>query len=69
MIENYVCWQIRDPERFLQALGDTTAAEMRLHDIAWSGLAAALGNYVRMKHLNFPEQNHESVFARMRAEC
>ncbi len=108
VIENYVCWRIEDPRRFLQTVGDTSAAEMRLHDIVWSGLAAALGNYeletlvsanperlhadelmqtltdktdaraleqygirvvdVRIKRLNLPEQNKQSVFARMRAE-
>ncbi len=108
VIETYVCWQVKDPERFLQAVGDVTAAEMRLHDIVWSGLSAALGNHdldslvnsnpdrvrseelmdslgrqidrralesygievtdVRLKRLNLPEQNKQSVFARMRAE-
>ncbi len=108
VIENYVCWQIRNPERFVQTVGDITAAEMRLHDTVWSGLSAALGNYdleslvnsnperlqgdelmetltrltdrraleqygievvdVRIKRLNLPEQNQQSVFARMRAE-
>ena len=42
VIENYVCWRIQDPVRFVQTVGDTTAAEMRLHDIVWSGLSAAL---------------------------
>ncbi len=81
---------------------------MRLHDIVWSGLSAALGTHdlesiistsaatvetrtmldqlaaltdraalarygvrvvdVRIKRLNLPEQNKQSVFARMRAE-
>jgi membrane protease subunit HflC len=81
---------------------------MRLHDIVWSGLAAALGTHdldsivgtepgkvqtatmldsltaltghaaleqyginvvdVRIKRLNLPEQNKQSVYARMRAE-
>ncbi len=108
VIENYVCWQIRDPELFVKTVGDVTAAEMRLYDIVWSGLSAALGSYdleslinsnserlrgeelmekltgetthralqqygievvdVRMKRLNLPEQNKQSVFARMRAE-
>jgi len=108
VIENYVCWRIQNPERFVQTVGDPIAAEMRLHDIVWSGLAAALGNLdleslvsadvhrvrgdelmetltrdtsrraldqygievvdVRMKRLNLPEQNKQSVFARMRAE-
>ena len=105
VIENYVVWQIQDPGKFVQAVGDATAAEMRLHDIVWSGLSATLGTHdldamvgteaqtagilddltvltdraaleqyginvvdVRMKRLNFPEQNRQSVYARMRAE-
>ena len=108
VIENYVVWKIQDPGRFVQTVGDATAAEMRLHDIIWSGLAAALGTHdldalvgtapeqvqtagmlddltnltdraaleqyginvvdVRIKRLNLPEQNKQSVYARMRAE-
>jgi modulator of FtsH protease HflC len=108
VIENYVVWKIQDPNRFVQTVGDGTAAEMRLHDIIWSGLSAALGTHdlesivsvspekvqaaqmldnltaltdraaleqyginvvdVRIKRLNLPEQNKQSVYARMRAE-
>lgn len=108
VIENYVAWRIHDPNRFVQAVGDAPAAEMRLHDIIWSGLSAELGNHdldalvsatggkvetaqlldrltsltdraaleqygievvdVRIKRLNLPEQNKQSVYARMRAE-
>ena len=108
VMENYVVWKIQDPDRFVQTVGDATAAEMRLHDIVWSGLSAALGTHdldsivgtepgkvqtatlldnlssttdrdaleqyginvvdVRIKRLNLPEQNKQSVFARMRAE-
>jgi modulator of FtsH protease HflC len=108
VIENYVAWRIDDPNRFVQTVGDTTAAEMRLHDIIWSGLSASLGTQdleslvsasadkvqtgpmldmltsaadraavnqygirivdIRVKRLNLPEQNKQSVFARMRAE-
>jgi membrane protease subunit HflC len=108
VIESYVLWQIDDPEVFVQTVGDEVAAEMRLHDITWAGLAAAMGNHdldaivspdpeklqtqrlldelteqtgaraleeygirvadVRIKRLNLPEQNKQSVFARMRAE-
>jgi membrane protease subunit HflC len=103
-----VVWKIQDPNRFVQTVGDATAAEMRLHDIIWSGLSAALGTHdldslvgtdpgkvqtsamldnlaadtdraslqqyginvvdVRIKRLNLPEQNKQSVYARMRAE-
>jgi modulator of FtsH protease HflC len=108
VIENYVAWRIDDPNRFVQTVGDTAAAEMRLHDIIWSGLSASLGTQdleslvspsadkvqtgpmldqltsaadraavnqygirivdIRIKRLNLPEQNKQSVFARMRAE-
>ena len=108
VIESYVAWRIEDPKRFVETVGDPVAAEMRLHDIVWSGLSAALGTHdlesiissnpemvkaaqmldnlseltdraalrqygirvvdVRIKRLNLPEQNKQSVFARMRAE-
>jgi membrane protease subunit HflC len=44
VIENYVAWRIEDPSRFVQSVGDVPSAEMRLHDIIWSGLSAAFGN-------------------------
>ena len=108
VIECYVVWRIDDPKSFIQNVGDAAAAEMRLHDIIWSSLAAAVGNHdleslvapspeslregdlldgvtqltdtmtlerygihvadVRIKRLNLPEQNKQSVYARMRAE-
>jgi membrane protease subunit HflC len=108
VIDSYVAWKIRDPNRFLETVGDPISAEMRLHDIVWSGLSAALGTHdldslvavsetsiqtndllaglsaftdhaaleqyginivdVRIKRLNLPEQNKQSVYARMRAE-
>jgi modulator of FtsH protease HflC len=108
VINNYVAWKIDDPTRFVQSVGDTVAAEMRLHDIVWSRLSAALGTHdldslvsadnshlaaselldhltnltdraalerygirvvdVRIRRLNLPEQNKQSVYARMRAE-
>ena len=108
VIESYVLWRIADPQTFVESVGDAVAAEMRLHDIAWAGLAAAIGNHdldaivsveaqtvrtgsmldklteltgsralaeygidvvdIRVKRLNLPEQNKQSVFARMRAE-
>jgi membrane protease subunit HflC len=107
VVDTYVAWKIQDPDRFLQSVGDPVAAEMRLHDIVWSGLSAALGSHdldalvsasgkvessdlmdrlasltdhaaleqygisvidVRIKRLNLPEQNKQSVYARMRAE-
>jgi membrane protease subunit HflC len=108
VIESYVAWRIQDPQRFVETVGDAVSAEMRLHDIVWSGLAASLGTHdldslisvsheaaktnqmldnlsaatdrialtqygiqvidVRIKRMNLPEQNKQSVYARMRAE-
>ena len=108
VIDNYVAWEIEDPIRFIQTVGDPVSAEMRLHDIVWSGLSAALGTHdldslvssapdtvdtgalldrlaeltdraalrqygirvvdVRIQRINLPEQNKQSVYARMRAE-
>ena len=107
-IESYVLWKIEDPEAFVQTVGSEDAANMRIHDIAWAGLAAEFGRHdledlispvpenvkaremldrltettdakaldqygikvvdVRIKRLNLPEQNKQSVYARMRAE-
>lgn len=108
VLESYVLWRVSDPKTFIETVGNAEAAEMRLHDIVWAGLAAALGRHdldsivspepqkvraetmldelaeqtgvraleeygidvvdVRIKRLNLPEQNKQSVFARMRAE-
>lgn len=108
VIESYVAWKIQDPKRFVETVGDASGAEMRLHDIVWSGLSATLGTHdletivstnlqavqesqmldqltsltdraalaqygievvdVRIRRLNLPEQNKQSVYARMRAE-
>jgi len=108
VIESYVAWRIRDPKHFVETVGDPVSAEMRLHDIVWSGLSAVLGTHdldsivapsaasvqaesfldqltaatgssalsqygieivdVRIKRLNLPEQNKQTVYARMRAE-
>lgn len=107
-IDSYALWQIADPQTFLQTVGNEAAAEMRLHDLVWAGLAAAIAGRgleeiiapvpeevqaramldeltassgaaaleqygirvidVRLKRLNLPEQNKQSVYARMRAE-
>src|SRR5215510_4534485 len=45
VVDSYVAWKIDDPDRFLQSVGDPQAAEMRLHDIVWSGLSASLGSH------------------------
>ena len=108
LVDNYVCWRIKNPNRFLQTVTDTTGAEMRLHDVVWAEVSATIGQFemsdlisveqqkvhvndvmgevtrncrktaelnygievvdVRIKRLNLPEQNKQSVFKRMRAE-
>ena len=108
VVDTAVVWRIADPATFLETIGDIPGAEMRLHDVVWAGLAAALGRTelsqlvsteprqlrieevsaevresagavsapqlgveileVQLVRLSFPEQNLESVFARMRAE-
>jgi len=108
LVDNYVCWRIADPQRFLQTVIDNTGAEMRLHDVIWAEVSATIGSFdmselitlnadqvrlneamaevtrscqqvarssygidildVRVKRLNLPEQNKQSVFKRMRAE-
>ncbi|MFQ6098216.1 MAG: protease modulator HflC [Armatimonadota bacterium] len=107
VVESYVCWRIRDPQRFWESVADVPGAENRIHDIVWSELSAEIGRHdlgelvshetpvhtdelmrdvttrcdatartaygvriadVRIKRLNLPEQNKQSVFERMRAE-
>ncbi len=108
IVDNYVCWRIKDPLRFLGAVGNAAGAQMRIHDIVWATVSAAIGNHgldsilstetgsiktdammaqvtsecarearrqygleivdISIKRLNFPEQNKQSVFDRMRAE-
>lgn len=108
VLESYVLWRIAEPQTFVETVGNPEAAEMRLHDIVWAGLAASMGRHdldaiissnpeqvraesmldtlseqtgaqalngygidvldVRIKRLNLPEQNKQSVFGRMRAE-
>jgi membrane protease subunit HflC len=118
LIDAFVAWSISDPIEFLKAVTNTPGAEMRLHNVVLSELAATLGEYpldalvsneapvqteqimravrdncargrqgapgeerrpglseygieiadVRIKRINLPEQNKQSVFDRMRAE-
>ena len=43
LVENCVLWQVEDPLLFLRTVGDRSGAEMRLHDLVWSSVSAALG--------------------------
>ena len=44
IVDNYVCWRIADPVRFLSAVGSETGAEMRVHDIVWATVSASIGS-------------------------
>ena len=43
LVQNYVLWRIANPLLFLRTVRDRSGAEMRLHDIVWSQVSAALG--------------------------
>ena len=70
VIESYVAWKIQDPKRFVE----TVKAREMLDNLTSASERAALAQYgiqvvdVRIKRLNLPEQNKQSVYARMRAE-
>lgn len=42
-IDNYVCWRIADPQRYIQTVADATMAKRRIHDCVWSEVSAQLG--------------------------
>lgn len=44
VVDNYVAWRVKDPERFLTAVRDTLGAERCLHDVIWARIRGALGN-------------------------
>jgi modulator of FtsH protease HflC len=57
-----VCWHIVDPTRFLQTVGDVTGAEMRMHDLVWATLAAAIGR-IDLSDLLSTQPGHARVQA------
>ncbi len=42
-LDVFVCWRVEDPQLFLEQVGDFAGAEVRLHDVVWSRLAAEVG--------------------------
>ncbi len=42
-VEAFVAWRVADPELYLEAVGNTEGAEIRLSDLALSRIAAGLG--------------------------
>ena len=43
VVEAFVAWQVTDPERFLEAVGNDAGAELQLSDVALSRIASGLG--------------------------
>jgi len=43
VVEPYAVWRISDPQRFLEAVGNVEAAELRISDICISRIASSLG--------------------------
>jgi membrane protease subunit HflC len=60
LLDNYVCWRISDADLFLRVLGTVPRAEMRLHDVVWSELSAAVGR-VTIDEMVTAEAEAESV--------
>lgn len=71
VVDNYVCWRIADPHRFLQTTGELTGAEMRLHDTVWAAAAAALGatELATLVSTNPAEVRLSEVMQRVTEEC
>jgi modulator of FtsH protease HflC len=42
-LEVFVAWRVADAEKFLQSVTDFTGAQVRIHDVVFSELAAAVG--------------------------
>lgn len=108
IVDSFLCWKIKDPQKFLQTVNDLRGAEIRLADILTSEIGSLLGKHplselvsiepekvkvseimsivlqrcretssreygievvdVKMKRLNLPPANKDSVFKRMRTE-
>jgi len=64
VIGSAVCWRIVDANKFLQTVGDATGAEMRLHDLVWATLAAAIGRIDLSDLLSIePDRAHVQALA------
>lgn len=44
-LDVFVCWRVKDPQRFLETVSDFTGAEFCMHDIVWSELATEVGSH------------------------
>jgi membrane protease subunit HflC len=42
-LDVFVCWRVSNPQSFLKSVTDSTGARLRIHDVAFAELAAALG--------------------------
>ena len=59
VLDVFVCWRVADPKRFLEAVRDKLGAELRLHDIMASELAAATGKYTLPSLLTVEREKHK----------
>ncbi|HIE09625.1 MAG TPA: protease modulator HflC [Armatimonadetes bacterium] len=59
VLDAFVCWRVADPKRFLEAVRDRLGAELRLHDIMASELAAATGKYTLPSLLTVERGKHK----------
>ncbi len=71
IVDNYVCWRVRDPVRFLGAVGNVTGAEMRIHDIVWATVSAAIGGQPIDAILNTEAKaiRTDAMMAEVTAQC
>lgn len=46
VVDNYACWKITDPLKFMQAVHDENGAQSRLDDIVYSELRVELGRFI-----------------------
>ena len=44
-LDVFVCWSVKQPQRFLETVGDLAGANSRIHDMVWSKLAAEVSSH------------------------
>ncbi|MGO9112025.1 MAG: protease modulator HflC [Thermoguttaceae bacterium] len=44
-LDVFVCWSVKDPQKFLETVNDLAGATSRIHDMVWSKLAAEVSSH------------------------
>jgi membrane protease subunit HflC len=44
-LDVFVCWSVKDPQKFLETVSDLAGADARIHDMVWSKLAAEVSSH------------------------